>query len=83
MPFRRLAHITGIALFSLLCISAAYNFSRGTILDARRILLLASGASKAGVVRRVLRGPVSESLPATALQLHADVTVIIDRPAAP
>jgi hypothetical protein len=35
MPYRRLAHVTGIALFSLLCISAAYNFSRGTILDAR------------------------------------------------
>src|SRR5213593_4727577 len=54
----------------------------GTILDAHRILVLASGASKAGVVRRVLRGPVSESLPATALQLHADVTAILDQPAA-
>ena len=35
MPYRRLAHIIGIALFSLLGVSAAYNFSRGTILNAR------------------------------------------------
>jgi glucosamine-6-phosphate deaminase len=54
----------------------------GTLLEARRILLLASGASKADIVRRCLHGPVSESLPATALQLHPNVTAILDEAAA-
>ena len=54
----------------------------GTILEARRILLLASGPSKKEVLRRALEEPVEESLPASALQLHADLTVIVDRAAA-
>jgi glucosamine-6-phosphate deaminase len=54
-----------------------------TILEARRILLLASGAGKAEAVKRGLQGPVSESLPASALQLHPNVTVILDKAAAP
>jgi glucosamine-6-phosphate deaminase len=52
-----------------------------TILDARRILLLASGQTKAGAVERALRGPVSESVPASALQLHPDVIAILDEQA--
>ena len=53
-----------------------------TILDARRILLLASGASKAEAVDRALYGPVSESVPASWLQLHPHVVAILDEPAA-
>jgi glucosamine-6-phosphate deaminase len=49
-----------------------------TILDARRILLLASGRSKAEAVERMLRDPVSESVPASALRLHPDVICILD-----
>ena len=49
-----------------------------TILEARKILLLASGATKAEILRRALRGPVSEAVPASALQLHRDVVVIAD-----
>ena len=52
-----------------------------TILEARRILLLASGAAKADVVRRALYGPMSETLPASALQRHSDLTVILDKDA--
>jgi len=52
-----------------------------TILDARRILLLASGRTKAKAVDRALRDPVSESLPASALQLHPDVIAILDEAA--
>src|SRR5437667_1381908 len=48
----------------------AITMGIGTILEARRILLLAAGASKAGAVERALRGPVSQSVPASALQLH-------------
>ena len=49
-----------------------------TILEARRILLLASGSSKKEVLRRVLKEPVQESMPASALRLHSDLTVILD-----
>jgi glucosamine-6-phosphate deaminase len=55
----------------------------GTILEARRIVLLASGAGKAEAVKRALQGPVSESLPASALQLHSNVMAILDKAAAP
>jgi glucosamine-6-phosphate deaminase len=53
-----------------------------TILEARRILLLASGSSKREILRRALEGPVQKSLPATALQLHPALTVIVDKAAA-
>ena len=52
-----------------------------TILDARRILLLASGSGKAEAVERTLRDPVSESVPASALRLHPDVIAILDESA--
>ena len=54
----------------------------GTILEARRILLLASGSGKASAVARALQGPVSEDMPASALQRHPDVTAIVDEAAA-
>ena len=52
-----------------------------TILEARRILLLASGSSKRDVLRSALEEPLRESLPASALQLHPDLTVIADKAA--
>jgi glucosamine-6-phosphate deaminase len=52
-----------------------------TIIEARRVLLLASGTSKREVLRRALEEPVLESLPASALQLHSDLTVIADKAA--
>jgi glucosamine-6-phosphate deaminase len=54
----------------------------GTILEASRILLVASGRAKAAAVAAAVQGPVSEQCPASALQLHADATVIVDRDAA-
>ncbi len=54
----------------------------GTILEARTILLLASGKEKAGIVARAIEGPVSASVPASALQLHPQVKIIIDDEAA-
>jgi glucosamine-6-phosphate deaminase len=53
----------------------------GTILAARRILLLASGQSKAEAVERALRQPATAAVPASALQLHSDVIVILDEAA--
>jgi glucosamine-6-phosphate deaminase len=54
----------------------------GTILEARTILLLASGKSKAGILAKVVEGPVTAFVPATALQLHPRVKFLIDEDAA-
>jgi len=53
-----------------------------TILQARHLILLASGAGKAEAVRQLVEGPISASWPATALQLHPHVTVLLDPGAA-
>jgi len=54
----------------------------GTILDARRLLVLAFGATKASAVAAALEGPLTEDLPASALRDHSDVTWILDTAAA-
>jgi glucosamine-6-phosphate deaminase len=54
----------------------------GTILGARHLLLIATGAGKAAAVATAVEGPVSASCPASALQLHPHVTVLLDPPAA-
>ena len=54
----------------------------GTILEARKILLLASGAEKAHAVAAAVEGSVTASVPASVLQLHPDMTVLIDQRAA-
>jgi len=59
----------------------AITMGIATILEARKILLLASGARKAEILRRALRGPVSEAAPASALQRHRDLIVIVDEAA--
>ena len=56
----------------------AITMGIGTILEARKILLLASGTKKSEILQRALRGPVTEAVPASALQLHPNVIVIID-----
>jgi glucosamine-6-phosphate deaminase len=52
------------------------------LLAAKRILLLASGMSKADAVFGLVAGPISESLPASILRTHPNCTVIVDRDAA-
>jgi glucosamine-6-phosphate deaminase len=52
------------------------------IMQARRLLLLASGVEKAAAVAAALQGPVTGDVPASVLQLHPDLTVILDRGAA-
>ena len=54
----------------------------GTIMRAKRILLIASGADKAEAVKKALQGPVMPQMPASILQLHPDVTVVLDEAAA-
>lgn len=53
-----------------------------TIMNARELLLLASGEEKAGVLSRALRGPVTPEVPASVLQLHPALTVLADVAAA-
>ncbi len=60
----------------------AISMGCGTILEARRIVLLACGRAKAGAVAAMIRGPVDEALPASFLQLHPAVTVHLDAEAA-
>ncbi|QZY53087.1 glucosamine-6-phosphate deaminase [Leucobacter tenebrionis] len=54
----------------------------GTILEARQLLLVAQGEAKAAAVARMVEGPLASVCPASALQLHRDATVVIDRAAA-
>lgn len=54
----------------------------GTILESRRILLLASGSDKAEIVRQMVEGPVTAEVPASALQLHPRTSVVVDEAAA-
>jgi glucosamine-6-phosphate deaminase len=62
--------------------SSAVTMGIGTILEARRILLLASGAAKAKAIALAVEGPLTASVSASALQMHREVTVLIDREAA-
>lgn len=54
----------------------------GTILEARHCLLVADGSAKADAVARMVEGPLTAMVPASALQLHPHVTVIVDELAA-
>lgn len=56
----------------------ALTMGIGSIMRARTILLLAYGADKAEILARAIRGPVTPHVPASVLQLHADVRVIGD-----
>ena len=60
----------------------AITMGIGTILEARRIVLLATGAGKATAVREAIEGPVAASCPASWLRTHPDVTYVLDRAAA-
>jgi glucosamine-6-phosphate deaminase len=55
----------------------------GTILEARKILVLATGHTKQRALAGLLHGPVTTGNPVSALRLHDDITVIADREAAP
>ncbi|HET7217562.1 MAG TPA: glucosamine-6-phosphate deaminase [Vicinamibacterales bacterium] len=60
----------------------ALSMGMATILQARSIVLLATGRSKAHCIAQALRGPITPQLPASFLQLHHDVEVMLDEAAA-
>ncbi|MDX2418510.1 MAG: glucosamine-6-phosphate deaminase, partial [Xanthomonadales bacterium] len=60
----------------------AITMGIASIMDARKILLLATGESKAAAVSKMVEGPVSAMCPASVLQMHQHVTVLLDEAAA-
>jgi glucosamine-6-phosphate deaminase len=60
----------------------ALSMGMVTILHARRIVLLATGRGKAACVARMIRGPLTTRLPASFLQVHRNVDVVLDQAAA-
>ena len=60
----------------------AYTMGIGTIMNAREIVVVASGADKAEIVAKAFLGPVTPEVPASVLQFHPNVTVIVDEAAA-
>jgi len=60
----------------------ALSMGMATILHARRIVMMATGKSKARAVERMVKGPIETRLPASFLQLHGDVELVLDKPAA-
>ncbi|MHA1799131.1 MAG: glucosamine-6-phosphate deaminase [Candidatus Helarchaeota archaeon] len=61
-----------------------YSITMGiaTILEARKILLLASGEHKADIMKAMIDGGVTEKIPASYLKFHDDFTIILDKSAA-
>lgn len=59
----------------------AMTMGIGTIMSARKILMIVSGADKSAMLAKALLGPITPQVPASALQLHPDVTVVADQAA--
>lgn len=59
----------------------AYTMGIKTIMRAKKILLIVSGADKADILYQSLCGPITPHVPASILQLHNDVTVVADEAA--
>ena len=60
----------------------AITMGVGTILDARKLILLANGANKANAVAQMIEGPVTSMITASALQLHSSAKVFLDEASA-
>ena len=61
--------------------TAAYTMGVGTVMAARRVLMIVTGGDKADILRRAFCGPVTPWVPASILQFHPDVTLICDEAA--
>lgn len=59
----------------------AYTMGIRTIMQAKKILVVVSGESKADIVSRAFFGPVTPEVPASILQMYPDVTVVCDEAA--
>lgn len=59
----------------------AYTMGIRNIMQAKKILVIVSGESKAEILNEVLNGPITPAVPASILQLHNDVTIVADEAA--
>lgn len=60
----------------------ALSMGVGTVLEAKELLFLAAGENKAEIVAKAFEGPVTSMVTASAMQLHPNVTAVIDEEAA-
>lgn len=60
----------------------AITVGMGTILQAKKIILLISGKSKAEIFRKIMDDKITTDIPASLLQVHPKVTILLDREAA-
>jgi len=87
-PFSSKTHVVGLTESTLEANSKyfvgrnmptrAITVGIGTIIDARRIILIATGDSKRSIIDRVLKSGETEEIPATALMHHRDTTIMLD-----
>lgn len=61
----------------------ALTMGIGQIMQARRVIVIASGSEKREALQKAFWGPVTPEVPASILQMHTDVTLVMDRAAAP
>ena len=59
----------------------AISMGIGTIMQAKKIVLIANGPKKADIIYETCFGPITPNVPASALQLHPDATIIVDEEA--
>lgn len=59
----------------------AYTMGIKNIMQAKKILVIVSGENKAKILKEVLYGPITPSVPSSILQLHNDVTIVADEAA--
>lgn len=60
----------------------AITMGIGTILESKQLILLANKANKADAVAKAIEGPITAMVPASVIQLHSQVTVIVEKEAA-
>lgn len=60
----------------------AVTMGIGSIMQAKKILIIAIGKNKANAIKQLINGNVTPACPASVLQFHTDVTLMLDRDAA-
>lgn len=63
--------------------TAAFTMGIGTVMSAKKIVMVVTGADKREILRKTFWGPVTPEVPASILQFHPDVTLICDEDAYP
>ena len=61
---------------------SAICMGNANIMQAKKVVLMAFGEKKAQAIKEMIEGPVTEQVPASILQKHPDVTIIVDKAAA-